>query len=406
MTKRMREILSKIETKTAMAKEYMEGENKDIAKAEAIMTEVEELQKEYSVEEKIYNNEKKAEALTEEEEKKVKEDIEAQKAEDKDEDEKGDTTKSFAKAVRTLINKVMSEGANETGGYTVPEDIETEVQRLRESRESLRDLITVKQVTTLSGQETYKTRGQATGFGAVEEGGKIPKAGTPKFSRKSWKVTKYGGYIAATSELLEDSDANIRSFITEWLADEDRATWNNLILAIIAKKTAVDLKDLDGIKKTLNITLGSLFKATSKIITNDDGLNYLDTLKDNNGRPLLNPDPTDSVKMQLRAGATVIPVKVYDNETLKTVESKVPFIIGDLKEGIKGFERKGLQLMASNTAVVGSGDDQINAFEEDYTLIRGLERLDIIERDDKAYVNGYITVTETPAEETSGEKVV
>lgn len=394
MTKRMREILSKIETKTAMAKEYMEGENKDIEKAEAIMAEVEELQKEYSVEEKIYNNEKKTEALTEEQVKTVKENIEKQKEDEEGKEEKKDVTKSFAKAVRTMINKVMNEGANESGGYTVPEDILTEVQKLRESKESLRDLITIKKVNTLSGQETYKTRGQATGFGAIEEGGKIPKAGSPKFLRMAWKVTKYGGYMAATSELLEDSDANIRSFMTEWLADEDRATWNNLILATIAKKTQIDLKNLDGIKKALNTTLGSLFKSTSSIITNDDGLNYLDTLKDNNGRPLLNPDPTDSAKMRLRAGAITVPIKVYDNETIKTVENKVPFIIGDLKEAIKGFDRQQLQLMASNTAVVGSGDDQINAFEEDYTLIRGIERLDIEMRDEKAFVNGYITVTE------------
>ena len=49
--------------------------------------------------------------------------------------------------------------------------------------------------------------------------------------------------------------------------------------------------------------------------------------------------------------------------------------------------------MASNVAVVGSGDDQINAFEQDYTLIRGIERLDVETRDSSAFVNGYIEVS-------------
>ena len=287
----------------------------------------------------------------------------------------------------------MNEGTAADGGYTVPEDIQTKVERLRETKESLRDLITIKKVSTNSGKETYKTRGQATGFGAVDEGGKIPKAGSPKFSRLSWTIHKYGGYMPVTNELIDDSDENIESLMTEWLADESRMTWNNLILAVIATKDAVEFTDLDDIKKALNVTLGSKFKSTSAIITNDDGLQYLDTLKDENGRYLLNPDPTDTAKMRLRVGATTVPIKVYANETLGTKNNKVPFIVGDLKEGIKGFDRKQLTLLPSKVAVVGSGEDQLNAYEEDLTLIRGIEREDVEMRDSQAFVNGYITVT-------------
>lgn len=390
MNKKMREVLSKIQNKQELAKGYMEGENKDVEKAKEIYKEIEILKDEFEVEKALFQSEKEIEQLSEDESQKVAKEIEKNK--DKEE-VKEDTTKAFANAVRSIIkNKNMTEGSNEDGGYTVPEDISTEVQRLRESKESLRDEITVKKVSTNSGKETYKTRGQATGFSSIEEGGKIPKAGAPKFSRISWKVTKYGGYMPVTNELLEDSDTNIKALMTEWLADESRATWNNLVLAIIAEKDAVDLSNVDGIKKALNVTLGSKFKSTSKIITNDDGLQYLDTLKDENGRYLLNPDPTDSARLKLRAGANVIPVKVYSNDTLKTTNNKVPFIIGDLKEGIKGYERKGLTLMASQTAVVGSGENQLNAFEEDLTLIRGIEREDIVMRDAEAFVNGYIEV--------------
>lgn len=386
MNKKMRELLAKIETKQKLAKGYTEGEEKDIEKAKEILNEIKTLKEEYEVEKELFENEKETNKLNNEETKEVVKDIE---------NKKEDSTKAFAKAVKTMVNKTLNEGVAESGGYTVPEDISTKVEKLRETKESLLDEITVKKVNTNAGQETYKTRRQATGFTSIEEGGKIPKAGAPKFSRMPWKVTKYGGYMPATNELIEDSDSNIETIMTEWLADESRMTWNNLILAIIAKKTQEKIEGLDGIKKVLNVTLGSLFKSTSKIITNDDGLQYLDTLKDADGKYLLQPNPADPMQLRLCAGATTVSIKVFSNETIPTKDGKVPFIIGDLKEAIKGFDRKQLTLMASQVATVGSGEDALNAFEEDLTLIRGIERIDAEIRDEKAFVNGYIEITET-----------
>ena len=390
MNKKMREILAKIEAKQNLAKGYMEGENKDVEKAKEILNEIKALKEEYEVEKEIFESEKETNALSEEETEKVVKTIENKRDE---EEGKENSTKAFAKAVRGMIDKDLNEGTAVDGGYTVPEDIQTKVQRLRETKESLRDLISIKNVTTNSGKETYKTRGQATGFGAVEEGGKIPKAGSPKFSRLSWTISKYGGYMPVSNELLEDSDENIEALMTEWLADESRMTWNKLILAVIATKTQVAFTGLDDIKKALNVTLGSKFKSTSMIITNDDGLQYLDTLKDEEGKYLLQPNPSDPMKLRLCAGATTVPVKVYSNETIETENGKIPFIIGDLKEGIKGFDRKHLTLLPSKVAVVGSGDDQLNAYEEDLTLIRGIEREDVEMRDSQAFVNGYIQGT-------------
>lgn len=391
MNKRMREILAKIEAKQTLAKGYMEGENKDVEKAKAILDEIKILKEEYEVEKELFESEKETNKLNEDEVKEVTKNIDAKKEQ---EEEKTNSTKAFAKAVRTMVNKTLNEGATESGGYTVPEDISTKVEKLRETKESLMDLVTVKKVTTNKGQETFKKRSQVTGFGSIEEGGKIPKAGKPQFKRMPWAVTKYGGYMPVTNELLEDSDENIETFMTEWLADEGRVTRNKIILAVINQKEKIKLTGLDDIKKTLNVTLGSNFKSTSKIITNDDGLQYLDTLKDSDGKYILQPNPVDPMQMRLCAGSTTIPVKVYSNETIPTIESKIPMIIGDLKEAIKFFERKGLELMASKTAVVGSGEDMLNAFEEDLTLLRGIEREDAEMRDDEAFVNGYIEATD------------
>lgn len=387
MNKKMRELLAKIENKQNLAKGYMEGENKDVAKAKEILEEIKTLKEEYEVEKAIFESEKETNKLNEEETKEVAKTIDNQK------EDKEDTTKAFAKAVKTMVNKTLNEGVPESGGYTVPEDIVTKVERLRETKESLIDLVSVKKVNTDKGQETYKKRSQATGFGSIEEGGKIPKAGKPQFSRIRWAVTKYGGYMPVTNELLEDSDEDIESFMTEWLADESRVTRNKIIMAVINKKAQTKLEGLDDIKKALNVTLGANFKSTSMIITNDDGLQYLDTLKDKDGKYLLQPNPADPMQLRLCAGATTVAVKVYSNETIPTKENKIPFIIGDLKEAVKFYDRKQLTLMASQVAVVGSGEDALNAFEEDLTLIRGIEREDAELRDENAFVNGYIEVT-------------
>lgn len=386
MNKKMRELLAKIESKQALAKGYTEGENKDLAKAKEILDEIDKLQEEYEVEKRLFENEKESAKLSEEDVAKIEKNIA-----DKKEDEEENTTKDFAKAVRTMVNKTLNEGVAESGGYTVPEDIVTKVERLRETKESLVDLVSVKKVTTNKGQETFKKRSQITGFTSIGEGGKIPKTGKIQFSRVKWEINKYGGYMPVTNELLEDSDEDIESFMTEWLADESRVTRNNIILAVIAEKDKTELNGLDDIKKALNVTLGSKFKSTSKIITNDDGLQYLDTLKDNDGKYLLQANPADPMQLRLSAGATTVPLKVFSNDTIPTKEGKIPFIIGDLKEGIKFYDRRQISLLASQVASVGTGDDALNAFEEDLTLIRGIEREDAQMRDEEAFVNGYIS---------------
>ena len=388
MNKKMRELLAKIESKQALAKGYTEGENKDLAKAKEILDEIDKLQEEYEVEKRLFENEKESAKLSEEDVAKIEKNI-AEKKEDKEES----STKAFAKAVKTMVDKTLNEGVAESGGYTVPEDIVTKVERLRETKESLVDLVSVKKVTTNKGQETFKKRSQITGFTSIGEGGKIPKTGKIQFSRIKWEVTKYGGYMPVTNELLEDSDEDIESFMTEWLADESRVTRNNIILAVIAEKDETELSGLDDIKKALNVTLGSKFKSTSKIVTNDDGLQYLDTLKDNDGKYLLQPNPADPMQLRLSAGATTVPLKVFSNDTIPTKEGKIPCIIGDLKEGIKFYDRRQISLLASQVASVGTGDDALNAFEEDLTLIRGIEREDAETRDEEAFVNGYISTT-------------
>lgn len=369
MNKRMREIKAQMEALNEEATKLFEA--KDLTGAESKLAEIANLEREYKLAEKLYADKK--EEVSDEV-------VDKAKAKDK--------VKAFADAIKKIRN-TMSEGTGTDGGYTVPEDVLTDVEKLREAKFSFADLVSVETVTTMSGKRTFKKRSSQTGFSEVGEGAKIGQTATPKFDRIEYAIKKYAGILPVTNELFEDSDANIYNLLIEWLADESRVTRNKLIVTAVNTKAAVELKGLDDIKKALNVTLGQAFKPTSVIVTNDDGLQYLDTLKDLEENYKLSPNPSEPMKLMLSAGATTIPVRVIPNADLPTTENKIPFMIGDFKEGIKLFDRKKLNIMTSNTALVG----ELNAFEEDLTLFRGIEREDVKVRDAAAFVNGYITVT-------------
>lgn len=300
-----------------------------------------------------------------------------------------DSIKEFANAARHgFRNATMTEGAPADGGYTVPEDIQTRINEYRDAKVSLIQLVDVENVTTNKGQRTFKKRSQQTGFSKVAEGGKIAAGSTPQFERLSYEIEKYAGYFPVTNELLADSDANIVGVLTSWIGDESRVTRNKLILEELNKKEKTAITGLDDIKKTLNVTLGQAFKPTSRIITNDDGLQWLDTLKDSDGDYLLQPNPVNPMEMRLCAGATTVQITVIPNADLPTSENKIPIIIGDLKEAVKFFDRNQMSIMSSNIASIG----ELNAYEMDLTLFRAIEREDCVIKDAAAFVYGQYTV--------------
>ena len=380
----MRELLAQIEEKTTKAKVYLE--DGDTEKANAVLDEAQKLKEQYEAEKRLYEMTKETNTPSDKE-------LEAQKQQEQE----ISSEKAFADAARNGFKATMTEGTNSDGGYTVPEDIRTRVETYRDSKESLLKYVRVEKVTTDKGARTFKARANQTGFTKVGEAANIGAGTTPTFERIEYDIDKYAAYYPVTNELLADSDANITNILTEWIGDESRVTANKLILEQIETNTATEIKNgVDGIKKVLNQTLGSAFKSTSKIFTNDDGLQYLDTLKDSDGDYLLQPNPTNPMKMQLCAGASVIPVVVIPNADMPTDDttdassnkSRIPMIIGDLNEGIVYWDRQKLSLMMSTVASAGS----LNAFTQDLTLIRAIEREDVTPRDKKAFVNGYISI--------------
>lgn len=367
MNKELLELLAQIDAKKAEAKNLL-NENK-IDEAKVAKNELQELQEKFNIAKELYDEEKAK--------------IQNQEP---PEPKKDDEVKQFVNAVRSKFKNAMSEGSNADGGYTVPQDIQTAINELRESKDALQNLITVEPVSTLSGSRVFKARAQQTGFAEVDENGEITEKATPQFTNLPYSVKKYAGFFKLTNELLKDSDQAITSTLIKWIGDESRVTRNKLILAELSKKEKIAIDGVDAIKDILNVKLDPAFRYTSSIVTNQDGFNWLDKLKDNENNYLLQPSVSSPTGKQL-FGVPVVMVSNKDFPSDTTSGVKAPFIIGDLKEAIVMFDRETLSVTSSDVA----GD----AYLTDVTLFRAIEREQVLTRDTEAFVYGQVDVTPT-----------
>ncbi|MEB9685566.1 phage major capsid protein [Bacillus thuringiensis serovar pingluonsis] len=278
----------------------------------------------------------------------------------------------------------LSENSGKDGGYIVPEDITTTINQLKQSVDSLEQYVNVQPVTTNKGARTLEKRAASTPFAPLSEYGKpnaMQEIASPEFDRLSYAIEDYAGFLPVPNDLLDDTDQALEEYLRQWIAKKSIATRNYLILQELNKLTKVDFVDYKGIKTALNVTLDPAFAAGANIFTNQDGFNYLDQLEDKNGRPLLQPDPTNPTRSLLSGK----PVITLSNKTIATdKDGKAPFIVGNLKEAIILWDRK--QLSIDMTKEGG------NAWRTNTSEFRAIEREDVTSWDTEAVVYGQITV--------------
>lgn len=285
--------------------------------------------------------------------------------------------KAFANYMRSgEVSAAMVEKTDEDGGYIVPEDISMKINEYKRNFESLENLVNVEPVRRPKGSRLYEKLGDMTPFVAVEEMGEIPEIDGSKFERIVYDIKNYAGILPMSNDLIQDSDENVIDYAARWGARKSVVTRNSLILNVIKTLSAVTLKTTDDIKKAMNVTLDPLFLTTSVIVTNQDGFNFLDTLKDKNGNYLMQPLVTDPSKRQIFGKE----VKVIGNKFLPSEGTVAPLIIGDLKEAVTLFDRQQQSILTTN---VGG-----KAFTRNSTDMRFIEREDVKLVDKAAVVYG------------------
>nr|DAN24991.1 MAG TPA: major capsid protein [Caudoviricetes sp.] len=276
----------------------------------------------------------------------------------------------------------LNEGTGKDGGFIVPKDVQTAINELKRTLNPLDELVRIEKVATMSGERTYEKLSTMTAFPNVAELANIANLETPEFNRVEYKVQKYAGILPISSELLADTDQNLLNYLYRWLAKKDTITRNTEIAKLINTLTKKPITGIDGLKDVLNVDLDPAIALTSILLTNQDGYNYLDKLKDTQGHYLLQPNPLNPTEKMLSGKV----VKVVSNKVLPTDTSgsskNAPVIIGDLTEAITLFDREAITLLGTN---IGG-----NAFVTDGYNIRGTLRFDTKIVDNEAAVFGQL----------------
>lgn len=391
MTKEMRELLNKLQNKQKEANELM---NKEGVTAEEINATTEEIK---AIKAKI-------EALKEiEDEDEFDEGVLVTDESENEKEPKATAAGAFVNAMKSVAGyakvsneekeilnaTTMTEGIQEDGGLTVPQDIRTKIMELRRSYpDALENYVNVERVNTLSGSRVIEKESDYIPFDNVEEAADFPDMEAPKFEQIKYEVKKKGGILKFSRELLQDTAENITGYIKKWVGKKAKVTRNALILKTLDEdfgSTKTPVKTLDDLKDIFNVKLDPSFELTSAVIMNQDVFNYLDKLKDKDGKYVLQPDPTKATQKLLFGRYPIVKVS---NKTIKTVENKAPIYCGDLKEAITIFDRE--------TLTIEFNDKSDGTWSKDLMAMKVRERLDIKSIDKKAVVVGEFDLATTP----------
>lgn len=118
--------------------------------------------------------------------------------------------------LRDLESKALSVGSDPDGGYLVPDETETAVNRALKDISPIRAIAGIRQVSGSVYKRPFATAGPSTGW--VAETAERPETNTPTLAELAFPTMELYAMPAATSSLLDDSAVNI----DEWLAEEVR----------------------------------------------------------------------------------------------------------------------------------------------------------------------------------------
>lgn len=249
-------------------------------------------------------------------------------------DEKTET-RSFEDFIRSRGE--MRDGLTTSGAQAViPEEVVTPVLELKNSKYNLAQYATVKTVSAGSGHYPIAKRNNTAVLATKEELADIADVDANMFEDVPFDVKTRAGKIALSNEIVDDSAVDIVAEVKNQLQKLVDNTDNQNIMKVLTsdpfkKENATTTDDL---KKIFNVDLDP---ALNKMwLVNQSGFNYLDTLKDNEGRYLLQPNPTAASGFSL-FGAPV--VMISDTVMPNNSDGSFPLIVGDMAESVAVFRK-------------------------------------------------------------------
>lgn len=372
MNKKMRDLQAQIASLTEEMKGYMaEGENKDLEKAEAKLAEIKELKREFALEQEALELSKTA----------VPEEVTPQGA--------ADGFKTMAKVIgkKSLDEreKALITGTEALNGenYLVPEDVRLEINELRKTYVSARELVTVETTQTLSGSVNYES-GVPAGLTAFDDGDEIAEETAPTFRRIPFTIGWHGKLIPISRILLGSERAGLMNYLNHWFVKNAVLTENAQIFAKLKEGynggTPKAVAGWKALKKSITVDLDPSCLIDGVIATNQSGFAALDAEEDNDGRPVLQPNPANPTQKLFQG----LPVKVYPDAQLPNIdETHFPIIYGSTKAGATFVEKDSLEFMTSEHYLFGKNQN----------CLRVIEGFDVMSTDTEAYIYGSFSAT-------------
>ena len=281
---------------------------------------------------------------------------------------------------RGYVNQIGSpgqvEGTPAKGGYLVPEEQMRQIREYRKAYTALKEFTHVQHANSISGK--MPTLGDEMGkLTAFEELNSI-KQSDFDFGQLKYEIKDYGDIIPVSNQLLDDADVNLTAIIGQRFARKAVNTENDEILKLLKKLTAEAVTDAKGFMKILNVSLDPSYYANARILTNQDGFQWLSELEDAQKRPLLVPDVAAPDTYRFRGK----PIVVVSNGTLPTETKKVPFYVGSIADYVAFFERAGVEIAVSTDFL----------FDKYATALRCVERFGVVADDTDAVKLAQVTL--------------
>lgn len=181
---------------------------------------------------------------------------------------------------------------------------------------------------------------------SVAELEKNPALAKPEFEQVDWSVETYRGAIPVSQESVDDADVDLISIVAETVGQIKVNTTNAAIADVLKSFTAKTVANVDDIKKIINVDLDPAYDVA--FVVSQSFYQILDTLKDKNGRYLLQ-DSITAVTGKVLLGK---PVFVLSDEILGASGEAKAFV-GDFKRGVLFADRKDLGLRWADNEIYG-----------------------------------------------------
>lgn len=234
---------------------------------------------------------------------------------------------------------ISTDGLKVDDDYVVvPEEEKQNIIELADDLVKLKNMVTVKPVSTKSGKQPVRTTAKAK-LSTVEELAESPAIGVTPFTEVPFDVETKRGYIPYSEEYKQDG-INLVPDLKQYIGEVVVNTENDDILNELKTVRSKTVKSVDELKTLVNTGFNAGKRNRIKFLVSQTVFDNLDRIKDKNGRYLLQESVASSTGYKLLGKE----VEVLDDDYFP---SKDTMFVGDLKE-IVYFDRSQVRVQWTN----------------------------------------------------------